>query len=131
MYLDDAQIIQPIATPPADINYVLRVTSANGCGIATDAMHIFVYNDIYIPTAFSPNGDGLNETWKIPALAAFPTFELTVFNRFGQLVFENKNNNLSWDGTFKGTPLPAGAYVYNINLHQFPGILKGTVMIVR
>ena len=131
LYLDDAQIIQPIATPPADINYVLTVTSANGCGTATDMMHIFVYNDIYIPTAFSPNGDGLNETWKIPALAAFPTFELSVFNRFGQLVFENKNSNRPWDGTYKGQPAPAGAYVYNINLHQFPGILKGTVMIVR
>lgn len=131
LYLDDAQIIQPIATPPADINYILTVESANGCGIATDTMHIFVYSDIYIPSAFSPNGDGLNETWKIPALAAFPTFELAVFNRYGQLVFENKNINLPWDGTFKGAPLPAGVYVYNINLHLFPEILKGTVMIVR
>ncbi len=130
-YLDNPQIIQPLATPPADINYALTVASVNGCGIATDTMHIFVYNDIYIPTVFSPNGDGLNETWKIPALAAFPTFELSVFNRYGQLVFENKNTNQPWDGTYKGQPAATGAYVYVIDLKQFPGILKGTVMIVR
>jgi hypothetical protein len=47
------------------------------------------------------------------------------------LVFENKNNNLPWDGMYKGKALPPGAYVYTINLHQFPGTLKGTVMIVQ
>jgi gliding motility-associated-like protein len=70
-------------------------------------------------------------TWKIPALAAFPAFELTVFNRFGQKVFQNKNTNIAWDGVFKGAPLAAGSYVYSISLHQFPGTLKGTVTIVR
>jgi gliding motility-associated-like protein len=131
LYLDDPQILQPLATPVTDVGYVLTVASTIGCGTAADSMHIFVYNDIYIPSAFSPNGDGLNDTWKIPALAAFPEFELAVFNRFGQLVFENKNNNLPWDGMYKGKALPPGAYVYTINLHQFPGTLKGTVMIVQ
>ncbi|MDB5275499.1 MAG: hypothetical protein JWR61_454 [Ferruginibacter sp.] len=129
--LDNPQLLQPMANPTADIDYTVTVSSANGCGTATDAMHVFVFNDIYIPTAFSPNGDGLNDTWKIPALAAFPVFELTVFNRFGQKVFQNKNTNTPWDGMFKGAPVAAGSYVYYINLHQFPGILKGTVMIVR
>ena len=131
VYIDNAQNLQPLANPPADISYILKVVSANGCGTAIDSMHVFVYNDIYIPKAFSPDGDGLNDTWKIPALAAFPSFELSVFNRFGQLVFANKNTNLPWDGTFKGRPAVAGAYVYVIDLKQFPGILKGTVMIIR
>lgn len=130
-YLDIPQSLQPIATPLADIDYTLTVSSDNGCGIATDAMHVFVFNAIYIPKAFSPNGDGLNDTWKIPALAAFPAFELTVFNRFGQKVFQNKNVNVPWDGTFNGSPVAAGAYVYEINLHQAPGNLKGTLIIIR
>jgi gliding motility-associated-like protein len=131
VYLDNPQLLQPMASPSADIDYTLTVSSANGCGTATDLMHVFVFNDIYIPTAFSPNGDGLNDTWKIPALAAFPAFELTIFNRTGEVVFQNKNALLPWDGIFKGLPLPAGSYVYVINLKQFPGILKGSVMIVR
>lgn len=129
--LDNAQLLQPLVKPPADINYILTVTSTNGCGIAADTVHVFVFNDIYIPTAFSPNGDGLNDTWKIPALAAFPSFELSVFNRLGQVVFKNKNTNLPWDGRFKGSPVAAGAYVYIIDLKQFPGIVKGSVLIIR
>jgi gliding motility-associated-like protein len=129
--LDNPQQLQPMANPPAEMDYTLTVTSANGCGTATDAMHVFVFKDIYIPTAFSPNGDGLNDTWKIPALAAFPAFELTVFNRFGQKVFQNKNTNTAWDGMFKGAPLAAGSYVYVIDLNQFPGVLRGSVLIIR
>ena len=129
--LDNAQSLQPMATPVSDIDYVLTVSSDNGCGIAKDTMHVFVFKGIFIPKAFSPNGDGLNDTWRIPALAAFPAFELTVFNRMGQKVFQNKNVNIPWDGTFKGNTVGAGAYVYMINLKQFPGILKGTVIIVR
>ncbi|MEO6357739.1 MAG: gliding motility-associated C-terminal domain-containing protein, partial [Ferruginibacter sp.] len=77
------------------------------------------------------NGDGLNDTWKIPALAAFPAFELTVFNRFGQKVFQNKNTNTAWDGVFKGAPVASGSYVYVIDLKQFPGVLRGSVLIIR
>jgi gliding motility-associated-like protein len=131
LYMDNAQLLQPTVNPPLDISYTLTVTSTNGCGTATDTMHVFVFKGIFIPTAFSPNGDGLNDTWKIPALAAFPGFELAVFNRFGQRVFENKNAVIPWDGNFKGVPLPAGAYVYVIDLKQFPGILKGAVLLMR
>jgi gliding motility-associated-like protein len=131
VYLDNPQLLQPMASPTADIDYTLTVSSANGCGRATDLMHVFVFNDIYIPTAFSPNGDGLNDTWKIPALAAFPAFELTIFNRTGEVVFQNKNSVVPWNGIFKGAPLAAGSYVYVIDLKQFPGILKGSVMIIR
>jgi gliding motility-associated-like protein len=111
------------------IGYVLTVSSDNGFGIAKDTMHVFVFKDIFIRKTFSPNGDGLNDTWRIPVLAAFPAFELTAFNRLGQKVFQNKNVNIPWDGTFKGNTVSAGAYVYMIDLKQFPGVLKGTVPI--
>ena len=121
IYIDNAQTLQPVANPPGDIDYVLTVVSTNGCGTAIDTMHVFWYKDIFIPTAFSPNGDGINDTWKIPALSAFPTFELLVFNRYGEVVFQNKNTNLPWDGTYKGMPAPIGSYVYQISLNQPPG----------
>ena len=130
-YMDNPQILQPVVNPPTDINYVLKVVSNNGCGTAIDTMHVFWYKDIYIPSAFTPNGDGLNDTWKIPALSAFSSFDLLVFDRWGKIVFQSKNSNLAWDGTYKGVPASMGAYVYQITLSQFPGFLKGTVTIVR
>lgn len=130
-YINDPAILQPTVHPPEDTRYTLTVTSANGCGEATAAANIIVFKAIYIPTAFTPNSDGLNDTWKIPALNAFPAFTLVVYNRLGQIVFENKNNNQAWDGTFKGEPAAAGSYVYVIDLKQAPGIIKGSVLIIR
>ena len=130
-YINDPAILQPTVHPPEDTRYTLTVTSANGCGEATAAANIIVFKAIYIPTAFTPNSDGVNDTWKIPALNAFPAFTLVVYNRLGQIVFENKNTNQAWDGTFKGEPAAAGSYVYIIDLKQAPGIIKGSVLIIR
>lgn len=129
--IDNTRILQPMVNPTADIDYILKVTSINGCGTAIDTMHVFVYGGIFIPKAFSPNGDGMNDTWRIPSLAAFPLFELSVFNRFGQLVFKNEHSNIPWNGMYNNGPAPAGAYVYVIDLKQPPGILKGTLLIIR
>ncbi|MFN8249812.1 MAG: gliding motility-associated C-terminal domain-containing protein [Ferruginibacter sp.] len=130
-YIDDAAVLQPIVNPPTDTRYILTATSAAGCGTAYDTVMVKVFKAVYIPSAFSPNGDGLNDTWNIPALAAFQSFELSVYNRFGQQVFHSKNNLKGWDGTFKGQPQPVGAYSYFINLGSSEYILKGSVMIVR
>ena len=93
---------------------------------------MYVYKGIFIPNAFSPNGDGTNDTWNIPALGAYPNFEMSVYNRYGQLVFQSKNTNRPWDGTFKGKPSPSGAYAYFIDLKE-PGmtLIKGSVLIIR
>ncbi len=131
VYMDNPQILQPVVNPPSDINYVLKVVSSNGCGSAADTMHVFWYKNIYVPSAFTPNGDGLNDTWRIPALSAFSSFDVVVFDRWGKIVFQSKNTSTPWDGTYKGTPAPIGTYVYQISLSQPPGLLKGTVTIVR
>ncbi|HSN60109.1 MAG TPA: gliding motility-associated C-terminal domain-containing protein, partial [Ferruginibacter sp.] len=83
------------------------------------------------PNAFKHNNDGLNDSWNIPALDAYPNFELFVFNRYGEVVFKNSKVNKSWDGSFKLNPLPAGAYPYFIKLNVDNKILKGTVMIIH
>lgn len=129
--LNDPFILQPAATPIADAQFVLTAVSANDCGISTDTMMVKLYRDIYIPNAFSPNKDGLNDTWNIPALEAYPGFELLVFNRYGEVVFENRGTIRPWDGRYKSTDLPLGAYVYFIKLDDTIGTIKGTVMIVR
>ena len=129
--IDNASVLQPIVHPQQDTRYVLTVSSANGCGVATASANVFVFKAIYIPAAFTPNNDGLNDGWKIPALNAFPAFNLVLYDRYGQVVFQNKNINQPWDGTFKGQPAAAGTYVYVIDLKQAPGIIKGSVLLIR
>jgi gliding motility-associated-like protein len=131
IYIDNPQSLQPVINPPRDTVYILTVVSDDGCGMATDAVQVFVYDDVFVPTAFSPNGDGLNDTWNIPALNAYPDFELSVFNRNGQIVFQSKKMNTPWNGKYKGEPLPVGVYVYMIDLKAGGGILKGTVTLLR
>jgi len=131
-HLSDAGILQPLASPTADIDYTLTATSNAGCGVDMDKVHVFVFKDIYIPNAFSPDGNTINDTWKIPALNAFPGFELAVYNRFGQRIYQSSNIYQPWDGTFKGEPQPPGVYVYVIDLKKKGRpLLKGTVMIIR
>ncbi len=130
-YLDNPLLAKPTATPLTDMLYSLEVRSAANCGVALDEVFIKVYDDIYVPSAFSPNNDRLNETWRIEALVAVPNAKVTVYNRFGTIVFETTGNNKEWDGTYKGSALPTGSYVYMIDLKNGRPIKKGTVMIVR
>jgi gliding motility-associated-like protein len=131
-YLSDPGIQQPTATPGSNMDFILTVSSVAGCNTDIDTVRVLVFRDMYIPTAFSPNGDRFNDTWNIPALNAFPAFELAVYNRNGQLVYQCKQRFTPWDGYYKGQPLDAGIYVYLIHLNK-PGreALKGTVMLLR
>jgi len=130
LYLNDAGLLAPVATAAFNTAYVLNATSTIGCGVSTDTMLLKVFNDIYIPNAFSPNGDGVNDTWRIEALAAFPAAVVTVYDRFGKKVYESTSNKV-WDGKMNNTALSAGAYVYVIDLKNNRPVLKGMVVIVR
>ena len=68
---------------------------------------------LYDPNTFTPNGDGLNDTFGI-AGEAVKDFKMEVFNRWGQLIFQSSNPNLRWDGTFQGTQVAEGVYVYKL-----------------
>lgn len=131
VYMDNPLALQPFITPLRDTSYVLTVVSNVGCGTDTDSMKVFVYKDVFVPTAFSPNNDGLNDTWNIPVLIAYPEFELTVFNRHGQIVFQARRANRPWDGTYRGEPQPTGAYVYMLDLKDGTEVRKGTLMLLR
>jgi gliding motility-associated-like protein len=88
----------------------------------------------FIPNAFSPNNDGVNEQWF--AVSSFvKDYSVSVFNRWGNLVFESNNPSIKWDGNFKGNPAPSGTYLYLIKYTGYHDssekILKGQVAIVR
>ncbi|MEO8404601.1 MAG: gliding motility-associated C-terminal domain-containing protein [Chitinophagaceae bacterium] len=130
-YIDNVSLMQPTVNPPQDMSYLLTVVSNEGCGTSTDVVQVYVYPDVYVPNAFSPNNDGTNDTWFVPALRAYTDYTVSVFNRFGQLMFYSKNTIKPWDGTYHGMPQPTGAYVYMIDIKEEKRILKGSLILLR
>lgn len=132
IYIDNENLLQPTVNPPRDTTYVLHVTSNVGCGSAVDEVFIKVYPKILIPNAFSPNHDGINDKWKIVALDNYPNAEISVFNRYGQIVFHSIGYNKPWNGKYNDHPLPVGTYYYVIDLKTtLFSKLSGWVEILR
>ncbi len=131
-YLDNPQLVQPRAGPPSEFIYRLEVISNRGCGTSIDEVKVEVIDKLFIPTAFTPNGDGLNDNWEIVTFEDYPKAKVEVFNRYGQVVYRGFGKNYQpWDGKFKGDPPLPGVYVYAINLGNNTAILKGTLTIIR
>ncbi len=130
--LNSATILDPAASPAVNTIYtVMAVNTTTRC-VAYDSMMVKIVSEIFVPSAFTPNNDGRNDTWKIPALDAYPDALLTVFNRYGQIIFQSKGSGHWWDGTFKGKPQPQGSYIYILRPTQNPvNDMKGTVTILR
>ena len=117
-------------------NYPVSIIDSLGCQTEFQAKVESVENPtkcIEVHTGFSPNGDGINETWYLPCITSYPNNEVMVFNRWGQELFAISNYDNSWNGTANGRPLPDGTYFYLIKLPQSSGKkqLKGTVTIIR
>lgn len=84
-----------------------------------------------IANTFTPNGDGINDYWKISNIENYPQAEVQVFTRYGQKVFESRGYQVPFDGTCKGQNLPAGVYYFIINLHSDCSLLSGSLTILR
>jgi gliding motility-associated-like protein len=92
----------------------LVVENGNGC---RDSVTKYVYVSaelfVHIPTSFTPDGDGLNETWGLSGLTqGVSNMTLQIFNKWGELIFESDDVNKRWDGTYKDKPVPQGAYLF-------------------
>jgi gliding motility-associated-like protein len=126
-------ILTPTASPAATTTYKLRVTDNASVCFGEDEVVVNVITGLYIPTVFTPNRDGLNDVWEIPGLVLYPDAVVSVFNRFGQKIYETKNyHNRPWMGTFNGTSQPVGTYVYLVRLNDAKKqVLKGVVTIIR
>ncbi len=128
-YINDTRTLQPIVSPVKDITYTLSATSIFGCS-GSDAVKVKVVKSLYIPAAFTPNGDGKNDTWKIPFLDAAIGARVTVFNRYGKVVYKAAGQTVAWDGTTGGRPQPAGTYVYMVTFKN-NNTLKGNLTLIR
>jgi gliding motility-associated-like protein len=134
--LSDAAIANPIAILQNDQRYVLTVTTTRGNCQGSDVIDIKVYAgpEIYVPTAFTPNGDGKNDVlMAIPAgIKTFQYFE--VFNRWGNKLFSTNNYRNGWDGRHKGAEQPADSYIFIARGVDYNGktiTRKGAVVLVR
>jgi len=85
----------------------------------------------FIPNTFSPNNDGVNDTWFIPEITRFNANELHIYNRWGQLVFNTTNYQNDWKGTYKNAPLPEATYYYLLKIKEESETISGTVTIIR
>jgi gliding motility-associated-like protein len=128
-YLDDPTKENPIASPPKDITYTLTVKS--DCNTSTDEVFVRVYPKIEIPNTFTPNNDGVNDTWNIQAAEAFTEPKLKVFNRNGQIIYESKGNFKPWDGKYNGKDVPTAAYYYTLFLNEDFQPFTGWVFLTR
>jgi gliding motility-associated-like protein len=87
--------------------------------------------DIFIPNTFTPNGDGVNDTWNIKYLDAYSGCSVNIFTRWGKNVYSSIGYGIPWNGTLSGKPLPTGTYYYVINLKNGTSPLAGFVAIIR
>lgn len=124
-YLSDNTIPDPVTSFP-DVGYytyILNGSSEQGC-MASDTVNIRVVNEgtIFVPSAFSPNNDGLNDFLEVVTIGypIIKTFQ--IFNRFGQMVYSSTNSNKpKWDGKFNGKTADTGVYYWMIKLLDIHG----------
>lgn len=116
--------------------YKLTATTADNC-IAIDSVYIKTKdckNQIWFPTAFTPNNDGLNDTYKPTVDGSLESYKLEIYNRYGQKIFSTQNHTVFWNGTFKGAAQPTGSYVFFCE-YKFRGMEgrneKGTITLIR
>lgn len=86
--------------------------------------------NIVPPTAFSPNGDGINDQWEIKGITAFPNCQVRIFNRYGTEIFKSAGYSKAWQGDFKGRICDPAVYYYVINIDQ-KQVLTGSVTLVK
>jgi gliding motility-associated-like protein len=112
--------------------YSVKVTDAFGCEFSDTVKITPAYcGAIKIPNTFTPNGDGINDTWNIPPLQYFPACTVSIYSRWGQPVFSSIGYPKPWDGTYSGKALPIGTYYYIIDLKNNSKPLSGFITLIR
>ncbi len=112
--------------------YTITVTDIYGCQLVdTFKVNINDIECIHVYNAFSPNGDGVNDTWEIDNIYLYPDVVVNVFNQWGVKVFESKGYSTQWDGTYDGKALPAATYYYTLNLNNGDKPYTGSVTILK
>jgi len=133
---DQTALSQSFTIIDTSKTYSVIAESANGC-IDTASVTVTVgtnTGDLFIPNAFTPNGDGKNDLFKVYG-SSINQLELRIFSQWGQLLFESKDQQKGWDGTYGGHPQPTGVYLYAVKVTLYgqtsPIIRKGSLNLIR
>ena len=136
--LDDNTIYNPLATPNETTTYTVEVVDENGC-ISVREVTVVVFDPIcadpyvFLPNAFSPNGDGENDILYLRA-NYIEEMDLEIYNRWGQKMFQTTDQSIGWDGNFKGEPVSPDVYAFYLRVKCINGeefFKKGNVTLVR
>ncbi|HRH69573.1 MAG TPA: gliding motility-associated C-terminal domain-containing protein [Flavobacteriales bacterium] len=130
--LNDASAANPIADPGVTTWFMLSVVAPNGC-TDTDSVLVTVVPTIVIPSGFTPNSDGSNDTWVIDFIDLFPDCEVQIFNRWGDQLFQSVGYQQPWTGKYRDGFVPVGTYYYVIELNdeRFPEPYTGPLTVIR
>ena len=130
-YLSATDILQPfVVNPQEEVEYRLTVFGRGGC-VRTDLMKMKPLMVPVPPNTFTPNGDGVNDTWTIKNLEQYPNCVIEIYTSAGLLVYRNTGTTNPWDGNYKGKPLPAGTYYYVVDPKNERKKIAGYITLLR
>jgi gliding motility-associated-like protein len=132
--LQNPQSLNPVTIPlTATTNFTLTVINSNGCVSKSQAIVKVSKPLDLMPNAFTPNGDGKNDVFRIPPGYSIELSDFSVFDRWGNLVFTTKDISKGWDGTVNGKKSPPGAYSYYIKgtYEGKPINIKSNIVLIR
>jgi gliding motility-associated-like protein len=133
--LTNPNIINPWASPSEPTRYYVHGIAENGCrNIDSVFVDIDYRDNLFIPSAFTPNGDGKNDVFRVANITFQRLMEFRVFNRWGQEIYSTTDHKKGWDGSWRGVPQDMGVYQYLIRVAYPDGLVesyKGNVTLVR
>ncbi len=135
-YLDNPNIATPMSLPQNNIKYTVTVSNATGC-YATDTINVKVFflpPDLYVPSAFTPSGDGNNDRFRPIALGIKSLESFSIYNRWGVLMFRTSKIADGWDGKYKGVMQDPGTFVWQASATDYKNkkiFKKGSMILIR
>jgi gliding motility-associated-like protein len=135
LQLNNYTVRQPLFTGINDVKYFIDITDIHTC-ITTDTMQLMVLKKpgVYLPSAFTPNGDGKNDVIKPYLVRMKDLKKFIIYNRYGNVVFSTSQEGVGWNGMHQGRYLDNGVYVWFIEYTTIDGELKmekGTITLIR
>ncbi|WP_128546288.1 gliding motility-associated C-terminal domain-containing protein [Larkinella soli] len=121
---------RPVAMPDTTTTYYLTALSSQGCEFS-GKLTVTVMTALFIPDAFSPNNDGMNDQWQIRGIDDYPDCTVEIYNRWGNCIFVSRGYQQPWDGRYDGKDLPQDAYQYVIKTGGAMPTQRGTVLLAR
>lgn len=132
--LDSTTTPTPIASPLETTVYTVTIADGSGCYTTRQVLVTILHdNDFFVPTAFSPNGDNRNDYLFLRGNNLYG-IRFTIFDRWGEKVFETNNQSIGWDGTYKGKDLNPGVFTYIVTINYSDGTTlskTGSVTLIR